>query len=123
MFDKELAKEILTEVLEAAGEIAERFEKIQTAEDFVATKEGHIILDSICMKLLVIGETIKGLDKRTTGELLPRYPQISWTRVMGMRDILAHHYSDLSEEIVFGVCQDDIPQLRETVAKMLEEIE
>ncbi|MCY4047172.1 MAG: DUF86 domain-containing protein [Candidatus Dadabacteria bacterium] len=122
MSDKELVKEVLIQTVEAVDEIAERFEKIKTPEDFVTTQEGRIILDSICMKLLIIGEAVKKVDKRTKGELLPRYPQIPWTRVMGMRDIIAHHYFDLEERIVFGVCQDDLTELRKTLAKMLEEI-
>ena len=122
MSDKELVREVLIQIAEAVDEIAERFEKIKTPEDFVATEEGRIILDSICMKLLVIGEAVKSVEKRTKGELLPRYPRIPWARVMGMRDIIAHHYFDLEERIVFGVCQDDIPELRKVLKRVLEAI-
>mgnify|MGYP006924817888 FL=1 len=35
-------------------------------------------LDSICMKLTAIGESIKNLDKVTNRELLIQYPEIPW---------------------------------------------
>ncbi len=45
-------------------------------------------LDSICMKLSAMGESVKNLDKVTNKELLILYPEIPWKSVMGIRDIL-----------------------------------
>lgn len=55
------------------------------------------------MLLIAIGESIKGIDKITNKELLPLYPEIDWKGVMGIRDIIAHHYFDLDAEIVYDV--------------------
>jgi len=59
----------------------------------------------------------------TEGGLLLRYPQIEWKRVMGMRDILSHHYFDLDAEIVHAVCENNIEELGRTVQRMLTELE
>ena len=53
---------------------------------------GVAILDSICMQFIAIGESLKGLDKVTRGELLTTHPEIDWKNVKGLRDIIAHHY-------------------------------
>lgn len=79
-------------------------------------------MDSICMMLIVIGESLKNLDKVTEGKLLPRYPDVDWKKAKGMRDILTHHYSDINAEAVFFTCKDKIPQLLLTVQKMVGDL-
>ncbi len=35
-------------------------------------------LESTCMLLLAIGESIKGIDKMTNKQLLSNYPEVDW---------------------------------------------
>jgi len=113
---------MLRQVDDAAKEIGERFESIKSPEDFESSSSNRTLMDAICMNLIAIGETLKKIDKKTKGDLLARYPEIPWTAAMKMRDIMAHHYFKVIPEIVFGVCQDDIPGLHKTLAKILKEI-
>lgn len=122
-YDLELVREILRQMLWSAQTIAKRFEPIAAPGDFVASEEGLEKLDAISMQLIAIGENLKNLDKVTGGSLLPRYPQIEWKRVMGMRDILSHHYFDVDSEVVYAVCDLHVSQLAETVRLMLEDLE
>jgi uncharacterized protein with HEPN domain len=122
MFEVELVKEILSQVLSATRTIAKRFAPIASAEDFVSSEAGLEKLDAICMQLIAIGESIKHLDKITGGTLLPRYPQVEWKRVMGMRDVLTHHYFDLDAEIVYSVCAHHIRVLEQTIEVMLADL-
>jgi uncharacterized protein with HEPN domain len=123
MYDIELVKEILHQILWSAQTIAKRFSSITSPEDFVVSEEGLEKLDAICMQLIAIGENVKNLDKVTKGELLLRYPQIEWKRVMGIRDVLSHHYFDLDAEIVYSACESHIEELVRTVQRMLTELE
>jgi len=123
MYDIELVKEILGQILWSAQTIAKRFAPITSAEDFVASELGLEKLDAICMQLIAIGESVKHLNKVTAGELLFRYPQIEWKRVMGMRDVLSHHYFDLDAEAVYAVCDTHIEELAQTVQRMLTDLE
>jgi len=123
MYDIELVKEILHQILWSAQTIAKRFSSITSPEDFVVSEEGLEKLDAICMQLIAIGENVKNLDKVTKGELLLRYPQIEWKRVMGIRDVLSHHYFDLDAEIVYSACESHIEELVRTVQRMLTESE
>ena len=43
---------------------------------FTNTPQGMEKLDSICMQLIAIGESLKNIDKITNKELLEKYPQI-----------------------------------------------
>jgi uncharacterized protein with HEPN domain len=74
------------------------------------------------VKLIVIGESLKNLDKITEGKLLQNYPNIDWKKAKGMRDILTHHYTDVNAVAVFNTCKNKIPQLLKTIQKMLEEL-
>ena len=64
-----------------------------------------ILLNAVCMKLFAVGEEVKALDKRTDKTLLPKYPQIQWKDVMGMRDVIAHHYFELEADKVWFAFQ------------------
>jgi len=56
--------------------IIKRFSKINEPGDFAKNEEGQEKLDSICMQLLTIGESLKQIDKITNGSFLIKYPQI-----------------------------------------------
>lgn len=79
-------------------------------------------LDAICMNLIALGEAVKGLDKITKGELLPRYPEIYWSGVMKMRDKIAHHYFEMDAEVVFKTLKEDIPMILPVVQRMIKEV-
>ncbi len=70
MFDSAFAKEILTQILEAARRVEKRFEPVVSADFFLMTEEGLEKLDGICMQLIAIGESLKNLDKVTEKKLL-----------------------------------------------------
>ncbi len=80
-------------------------------------------MDAICMLLIVIGESLKNLDKITDRTLLPRYPDVDWKKAKGMRDILTHHYADINAEAIFFTCKEKIPPLRETIKKIWGDVQ
>jgi uncharacterized protein with HEPN domain len=110
-------------MLKSTRTILRRFAPISAPADFAASDEGLDRLDAICMQLIALGEATKNLDKVTDGALLPRYPDIEWRRLMGMRDVLSHHYFDLNEEVVFGVCARQIPRLGQELESMLGDLD
>ncbi len=122
MFDLGFVREILHQILWSAETIARRFEPITSAQDFLASDAGLEKLDAICMQLIAIGESLKHLDKLTEGELFSRYPQVEWKRVMGMRDVLSHHYFDIDAEAVYAVCETHIPELVRTLRRMIADL-
>ena len=122
MSDRELLTERLTSILEALERIPRRFAGIETPSDFHATDAGIDRMDAICMILIAVGEEFKAIDRRTEGNLFSRYPDVKWRGVMGVRDVLAHGYFQVNAEQLFAICRDDIPQLIETVRRMIQDI-
>jgi uncharacterized protein with HEPN domain len=74
------------------------------------------------MQLIIIGESLKNFDKVTSKEMLSKYPEINRKRVMGMRDIITHHYFDVDAEAIFDVCKNHISTLKKTISKISKEI-
>jgi uncharacterized protein with HEPN domain len=122
MRDKELVLEILHQIEDAADKVTARFHAIHQVSDFTDSSAGVEKMDAICMMLIVIGESLKNLDKITEGKLLPSYPEVDWKKAKGMRDILTHHYSNVNAVAVFNTCHDKIPQLLTTIRKMRDEL-
>lgn len=122
MFDTALVREILSKILIAVDRVESRSAVIHHPDDFLVSPAGLEKLDSICMMLIAIGESLKNLDKVTKGQLLARYPEVDWQGAKGARDILAHHYFDVNAEAIFGICRKHIPGLRSAIEDMLHEL-
>jgi len=122
MSDTSLVYDFLLEMLESADKIMERCASISCVDDLM-TKEGQVLLDSICMQLIALGEGVKKVDKLTEKQLFAEYTEVNWRAVAAMRDILSHHYFDLNAETVYGVCVDDIEMVRTTLKRIIEEFE
>ena len=90
MFDKEIVLDSLQKIRAMLDLITERTSGIETPNDFLCSSGGMLRLDAICMNLIALGETVKGLDKQTQGKLLQQYPEVYWKGVMGMRDKISH---------------------------------
>lgn len=91
---------ILQKLQDAIERIKARTSMIHCGDDFAKSSQGMEKLDAVCMMLITIGESVKNLDKITSGQLLPTYPAIPWKQVMGMRDIIVHHYFDVDADTI-----------------------
>lgn len=101
--------------------LQERTSAIHCVNDFLTTPVGLEKLDAACMVVIAIGESVKNLDKLTEGKLLPTYPSIPWGRVMGARDIMAHHYFDVDADVVFDIVKNDLNPLLQAIAFFKEQ--
>ncbi|MBR6716349.1 MAG: DUF86 domain-containing protein [Prevotella sp.] len=123
MFDSEIVIDGLQKISKAIDTILERAAVVGDPNELLCTPCGMMRLDAICMNLIALGEAVKGLDKQTHGELLPNYPEIYWSGVMRMRDKIAHHYFEIDADVVFRTIQEDIPQMKDVIGRMITDVE
>ena len=123
MYDKTLIIDILDQIIDATETVQERYTFAKCEDDFSHTKEGQEKLDSICMKLIAVGESLKNIDHFTDKTLLANYPQIEWKKIKGIRDFISHHYFDLDAEVIFSICQDHIEDLLVTLKTMKTDLQ
>jgi uncharacterized protein with HEPN domain len=112
--------DILDLILESIKLVQKRFSKIRVPDDFVVTAEGVTLLDAVSMRLQVIGESVKRIEK-SDPLLLQRYAEIEWDKIARFRDLVSHHYEHVDHEIVYDICETHIPKLREVIQEMRSE--
>jgi len=113
----EIIVENLHGIIDCIQLIETRFAGIKKADDFVLNAHGVLVLDSICMRLQIIGELLKKIHK-IDPEILERYPHIDWPNIMKLRDIISHHYEHVDHEIIYDICKNHLPPLKTTVQQM-----
>jgi len=123
MYDREIVMDSLRKIRIAIDTILERAAVVSDPNELLTSPGGMMRLDAICMNLIALGEAVKGLDKQTHGELLPCYPEVYWSGVMRMRDKIAHHYFEIDTDVVFRTIQEDVPQMKEVINRMIADME
>jgi uncharacterized protein with HEPN domain len=122
MYDKTLVLDILDDILIAINKIESRTKDIKSPDDFLQDETSLILLDSVCMQLIAIGQGIKDIDKTTEKKLLSKYPNIPWRNIAGVRDILSHNYFNLNAETIYGILGENLEELKHTLEKIKGDI-
>lgn len=108
----ELFDDKLLDILESIDTVLKRTEHILTPQDFLKDDDAIILFDSVLMRLQVIGEMLKSLSAKTN---------INSKNIKGaiqLREKISHHYIDLDAEIIFDVCKNHIPNLKEELKSL-----
>ena len=118
----QIVYETLNNINMAIERLEERSESIHSVDDYLSSPSGMEKLDAACMVLIALGESVKTLDKVTVKQLLPSYPSIDWKGVMGVRDIIAHHYFEVDPDAVFNIIQKDLVPLKQAINDFKEQL-
>jgi len=105
----------LKDILEAISAI-ERFVEGLEFEDFKMNDEKS---SAVIRKFEIIGEAVKNIPEN----IKENYPDISWKEMAGFRDKLIHFYFGIKYELVWHTIKNRLPQVKEYLSKILEELE
>jgi uncharacterized protein with HEPN domain len=72
-------------------------------------------IDAVVRNLEIIGEAAKQLP----ADLRRQAPDVEWTKIAGLRDILIHAYFGIDLDIVWDVVQNKVPDLARKVRGLL----
>ncbi len=110
-----VVKDLLGQIHDAIVQLQEWNKQISSVDDYLVSAEGTKTLAASCMLIEAIGEGVKKIDGRTSGNLLINRPEIPWQQVMGMRNHIAHGYFDINAELVWDVIKNDLQPLLQAV--------
>jgi len=102
----------LRDIIDAIDAIA-RFLESLTEEEF---RSHEMAQSAVLQKLTLIGEAAARLSK----EFQARHPEVEWWPIIGFRNITVHEYFAIDLSIVWSTATNDIPELREQIAKILK---
>ncbi len=105
----------LEDIYEACGKIL-RYTEEMSFYDFI---DDERTFDAVVRNLEIVGEAARHIP----AELRQRYPEVGWSGIVALRNILAHEYFGVDEEIVWDIVQNKVPVLREQVQRILQDEE
>ena len=104
-------REKLHDILEAIDRI-ERY-AIQGRQAF---EDSELIQSWFVQNLQVIGEAARSLSADTRSQ----NPEVQWSKIIGMRNVLTHNYFEIDLDIVWVAIVQDIPCLRLEIDSILQ---
>jgi len=103
-------REKLQDILEAI----ERIERY-AVQGRSAFEHNELIQTWFTQNLQIIGEASRSLSSTIRNQ----YPEIPWTNMIGMRNILTHNYFEIDLDIVWVVVEQELPTLKQNVENIL----
>jgi len=102
-------------------DILEAIERIESysARGEEAFRSDELIQNWMVRHIQIIGEASRALSQ----DLRSRTPNIPWSDIIGMRNIVVHHYFDTDLEVVWQVVVSDIPRLKGMILKLMKNLE
>jgi uncharacterized protein with HEPN domain len=103
-------RERLDDILEAI----ERIEKY-AARGRIALYEDELIQTWIVHHLMIIGEACRVMSP----QFRAAHRDEIWVQAAGLRNVIVHEYFGIDHEIVWGVIERDLPELKRRIVEIL----
>ena len=104
-------REKLRDILDAIKRI-ERY----SIQGKAAFEQNELIQTWFTQNLQVIGEAARSLSS----DIRDQHPQIPWTKMIGMRNILTHNYFEIDLDIVWVVVDQELSDIKQNVETILQ---
>jgi uncharacterized protein with HEPN domain len=75
------------------------------------------VIRAVTMNLIIVGEAAKHVP----AEMRKTQPQIPWSKIVGMRNILTHNYPEADTEIIWKTVKKRLPELKPAIHELLDE--
>lgn len=102
----------LHDILESIDKILSYVEGVDR-EAFAASSQ---LQDAVARRFEVMGEAAKNVPEKVRAA----HPEVRWRGVSGLRDVLIHAYGRVDPHSLWDVVEDELPLLREQIARLLD---
>ena len=99
------------------GDVLEAIERIEkyTSAGRDALSNDELVQTWVVHHLMIIGEACRALSP----EFRAGHREDVWAQAAGLRNVIVHQYFGIDLEIVWGVIERNLPDLKELVRKIL----
>lgn len=104
-------KKLLEDILEAIESI-----EAYTVDNFEVFQDDSKTQDAVLYNLIIIGEAAN----RISEEFRENYPSIPWSSMIGTRNIIVHGYDQVRLQIIWGIIQRDLTNLKAKITEVLD---
>lgn len=101
----------LTHILESITAIEEYVQNV-SEDEFFRSREKQ---DAVIRRLEIVGEAVNNLSD----EFRSAHPDINWSKAIGTRNILIHHYFGVDAAVVWDTIQKSLPEMKLQVQRLL----
>lgn len=91
----------------------ERYIKDMEKKEF---QKNELVIDAVLRNLELIGEA----SKRLSDDFKNRNPQLPWKKIIGLRNIVIHAYSDVDIDIIWDIIKKNIPETKDIIKEIYE---
>ncbi|WP_420265945.1 DUF86 domain-containing protein [Candidatus Magnetominusculus dajiuhuensis] len=102
----------LEDILTAAVKI-QRFIGTASFEEFIVDDKTY---DAVIRNLEIIGEAAKNIPQ----EVKDKYPAVDWKKVYLFRNVLAHEYFGIDNQLLWDIIQNRLPELKKEIQSILQ---
>lgn len=100
----------ILDILDAIDRIVSYVEGM-SYEDFLADRKTQ---DAVTRNIEIIGEAVRALPSDFRGG----HPEIPWSEIVAMRNIIVHQYFGILPDVVWDVIWNELPSLRAQIAQL-----
>ena len=103
---------ILLSMLETISKIEKYTSGYNSADELY---ENDRDFDAAMMNFIVLGETTGKLSD----EFRLKNSQVNWSKIYGLRNIIAHHYFGINVDIIWQILKIDLPAFKNQIQNLI----
>ena len=65
-------------------------------------------------------QIIREASRMMSTSIREQHPEVPWSQIIGMRNILTHNYFEIDIEVVWSVIERDLPNLKHQIEIILQ---
>ncbi|MES2273733.1 MAG: DUF86 domain-containing protein [Chlamydiota bacterium] len=94
----------------------DKIERYTEGVTMVQFKENGLVIDAVIRNFEIIGEASKNIPLSTRRS----HPDIPWSEMSGMRDVLIHEYFGVDVEVLWHTAKKHLPVLQKQLKVLLQ---
>lgn len=93
----------------------ERIEEYTKGMNFQQFKMNYLVVDAVVRNFEIIGEASNKIPK----QIQEKYPEIPWSKMYGLRNLIAHEYFGIDYEMIWEISKNNLPGNRNNLAEII----